>query len=211
MKKTVKKQLKTAIMRNSKADCGDEIHSRTTQENNMAFLPFGEVVSFDKMVSQEASYEVFIDQQYLPRLSASCVRINEPVKAVFKFYSDLQGLRTIEGELEARVTFVCQRCQKEFKKVLHSEFKSTCDEQKAKSLKIDEKLDIVELNEDGTFYLLDFLEDCLLLEIPFITSHENGDPDCVENDGDWSFGKIAKSDDDNPFSKLAALKDSFKR
>ncbi|MGN1281120.1 MAG: YceD family protein [Succinivibrio sp.] len=176
----------------------------------MTELPFGKVISFDRMVSLESSYEVSIDQEYMPRLSASCVRINEPVRAAFKFYSDLQGLRTIEGTLDASVTFVCQRCQKEFVKELHSSFRSTCDEQKAKSLRIDEKLDIVELNEDGSFNLLDFLEDCLLLEIPFITSHEQGDSECLNNDGDWSFGKIAKGEEDNPFAKLAALKDSLK-
>ena len=49
---------------------------------------------------------------------------------------------------------------KEFDKDLESSFLSTCDEQKAKSLKIDEKLDIVELNEDGSFNLLNFLEEC---------------------------------------------------
>lgn len=30
------------------------------------------------------------------------------------------------------------------------------------------------------------LEDCLLLEIPYITSHDEGDENCVFQDSDWS-------------------------
>ena len=176
----------------------------------MAELSFTENVNFDKLSSQEASYSTRIDPENLKRLQASCVRVNGPVQADFRFYIDMQGLRTIEGSIRANVTFICQRCQKEFERELVSSFLSTCDEQKAKSLKIDEKLDIVELNEDGTFNLQNFLEDCLLLEIPYITSHDEGDENCVSQDSNWSFGKIEKSEDDNPFAKLASLKDQFK-
>jgi uncharacterized protein len=176
----------------------------------MTDLSFTENVNFDKLASQESSYSTKIDPENLKRLQGACVRVNGPVQADFKFYVDMQGLRTIEGTIKANVTFICQRCQKEFDKDLESSFLSTCDEQKAKSLKIDEKLDIVELNEDGSFNLLNFLEDCLLLEIPYITSHDEGDENCVFQDSDWSFGKIEKSDDDNPFAKLASLKDQLK-
>lgn len=122
----------------------------------MTDLSFTENVNFDKLASQEFSYSTKIDPENLKRLQGACVRVNGPVQADFKFYVDMQGLRTIEGTIKANVTFICQRCQKEFDKDLESSFLSTCDEQKAKSLKIDEKLDIVELNEDGSFNLLNF-------------------------------------------------------
>ena len=175
----------------------------------MKELAFSENVNFDKLANTDASYDTTIDPSYLPRLQESCVKILEPVQTEFKFYVDMQGLRTIEGRVKAKLSFICQRCQKEFVKEIESNFLSTCDEQKAKSLKIDEKLDIVELNEDGTFNLLAFLEDCLLLEIPYITSHEENDPECKEGN-EWSFGKVEKSEDDNPFAKLASLKDHLK-
>ena len=66
------------------------------------------------------------------------------------------------------------------------------------------------LNEDGTFNLLSSLEDCLLLEIPFITTHEEGSKECQEVDN-LEFGKIEKSNEDNPFSQLAALKEQLKQ
>ena len=113
----------------------------------MTDLSFTENVNFDKLASQESSYSTKIDPENLKRLQGACVRVNGPVQADFKFYVDMQGLRTIEGTIKANVTFICQRCQKEFDKDLESSFLSTCDEQKAKSLKIDEKLDIVELDD----------------------------------------------------------------
>lgn len=181
------------------------------QDRIMQELPFSKVISFEKAVGTNASYSVNIDKEHFPRLSESCCSVLEPIHADFRFFKDLQGLSTIEGSLKAKVTFICQRCSKEFVKELNCTFSSTCDEQKAKSLKIDQKLDIVELNDDGTFNLLDFLEDCLLLEIPFITSHDEGDIECIENENGWSFGKIVKSSEDNPFAKLQSLKENLKK
>lgn len=173
----------------------------------MSELAFSPDVNFDKLASQEAAYNTKIESSYFPRLTESCTRVNGPVEAQFKFYIDMQGLRTIEGSVKVEATFICQRCQKEFTRVVESDFLSTCDEQKAKSLKIDEKLDIVELNEDGTFNLLGFLEDCLLLEIPYITSHDVDDPKCSEHTNEWSCGEIEQDESDNPFAVLAKLKE----
>ncbi|MGN0903006.1 MAG: YceD family protein [Succinivibrio sp.] len=176
----------------------------------MSQLAFSANVDFDKMVSNRSSYDTLIDPVFLERLNESCNKVDGPVHAKFSFYSDLQGLRTIEGTLDAKVVLTCQRCGREFVKELHSSFISTCDEAKARSLKIDEKLDIVELNDDGSFNLLGFLEDCLLLEMPFVPAHDEDSEECDSN-RDWSFGKVAEDGAENPFAKLAQLKDSFKK
>ena len=175
----------------------------------MLSLPFNSNVNFQKLVSQEASFKTSIDKSFMPRLVETCHEVLSPIEADFKFYEDLQGMNTIEGSLKVRVSFVCQRCSKVFEKQIEASFKSTCDEQKAKSLQIEDKVDIVPLEEDGSFELLSYLEDCLLLEIPYITTHEEGNSECVENQ-DWEFGKIEKSKEDNPFAQLSALKDKLK-
>ncbi|MDY6471500.1 MAG: YceD family protein [Succinivibrio dextrinosolvens] len=177
----------------------------------MADLAFNEIVNFEKLVSNCAEYKTTIDPSYLPRLAEACSSVLQPVKVEFRFYEDLQGLRTIEGSFSAKVRFVCQRCRKEFDKEITGHFQSTCDEEKARSLKLEEKLDIVELNEDGSFNLLSFLEDCILLEIPYITSHDEDDPECVSSEDSWTFGELAEEAQQNPFSALAELKDKFKK
>ena len=107
----------------------------------MADLAFNEIVNFEKLVSNGAEYKTTIDPSYLPRLAEACSSVLQPVKVEFRFYEDLQGLRTIEGSFSAKVRFVCQRCQKEFDKEITGHFQSTCDEEKARSLKLEEKLD----------------------------------------------------------------------
>ncbi len=177
----------------------------------MAELAFSEIVNFEKLVANQAQYKTKIDPSFLPRLNEACLKVLKPVEVEFKFYEDLQGLRTIEGSFSASVRFVCQRCQKEFDKEISGSFQSTCDEEKAKSLKLEDKLDLVELNEDGSFNLLSFLEDCMLLEIPYITSHDEGDPDCVGEDESWSFGELSEEASKNPFSSLAELKGKLQK
>ena len=177
----------------------------------MAELAFSENVNFAKLAASEASYKTKIDPSYMPRLKEACKRIIGDIDADFKFYIDLQGLRTIEGSLKAKVCFICQRCQKEFTREVTCTFLSTCDEEKARSLRIDDRLDIVELNADGSFDLLSFLEDCLLLEIPFITSHEEDDPECEASGTDWTFGELSEEAEKSPFSELAQLKEKLKK
>lgn len=176
----------------------------------MEKLPFDELVNFEKLASLGSSYDVKLDPSFMPRLSEACVKVLNPVEAKFKFYVDMHGLNTIEGTVKAELSFICQRCSKEFNNVIESTFVSTCDEEKAQSLKMEDKLDIVDLEEDGSFNLIGFLEDCLLLEIPFITSHDEDSPDCVESKEDWSFGEVQTEQSENPFAALAQLKGQLK-
>lgn len=177
----------------------------------MENLPFDELVSFEKLASLQSSYDVNIESSYLPRLEQSCVKVLNPVHANFRFYVDMHGLNTVEGSIKAEVSFICQRCGKEFLKVIESTFESTCDEEKARSLRIEDKLDIVSLEEDGSFNLVSFLEDCLLLEIPYITSHDEDSDECTSNQEEWSFGQVESSETDNPFAALAGLKGQLKK
>ena len=94
------------------------------QDRIMQELPFSKVISFEKAVGTNASYSVNIDKEHFPRLSESCCSVLEPVHADFRFFKDLQGLSTIEGSLKAKVTFICQRCSKEFVKELNCTFSS---------------------------------------------------------------------------------------
>ena len=172
----------------------------------MSTLAFASVVDFAQCVDQKLSYETTIPKEVMPRLIESVDRIDGDIKAKFHFYRDLQGLNTIEGSIEACVILICQRCGREFKQNICANFSSTPDKAKAVSLRIENKLDLVELNEFGQFELLNFLEDSLMLEIPYAPKHEDDDPNCIES-GELSFGKIDEKE--NPFASLAALKDKF--
>ncbi len=175
----------------------------------MADLAFAPVVSFDKAVSLEQRYDTLIDPSFLTRLSEACVSVDEPARAKFNFFRDLQGLRTIEGEISCNVTMRCQRCGGDVKLALRSKFRSTCDEAKAKSLRIDDRLDIVPVTPAGDFELLSYLEDCLLLELPYSPCHEEGDEECQSTA--MSFGEIPDEEESNPFAALGSLRDELRK
>jgi uncharacterized protein len=174
----------------------------------MADLAFTPIVSFDKAVSLEQSYDTLIDPSFMKRLSDTCVSIDSPAHARFSFFKDLQGLRTIAGEISCSVTMRCQRCGGDMHVDLSSKFRSTCDEAKAKSLRIDDKLDIVPVTPAGDFELLSYLEDCLLLEVPYAPRHDENDSEC--HPVGTSFGEI-EDRAPNPFAALAGLRDELRQ
>lgn len=171
--------------------------------------PLEKVIDFNKAVLAQSSYKVDFDGSVMQRLNDACQNV-ENISLDIKFYKDLQGLRTVEGDIQTKVTLICQRCNKPFVQDLQMHFKSTSDYEMAKSLRIEDKLDFIEL-DDGKFNLLDYLEDCLLLTIPIAPMHEENSEDCLLQGCDWSYGKIESAKEDNPFAILSELKGSLKK
>ena len=93
---------------------------------------------------------------------------------------------------------------------MHSTFKSTQDEQKAQSLRIADKLDLIELDAEGGFDTLSYIEDCLLLEIPLICEHED-EKECELKGDNWEFGTLNVQEQDNPFKALESLKENLSK
>lgn len=190
---------------------GSDSGSLKTRQAHMADKEFNAVVNFDKAVDLEQSYDLDIAAAQFERLAQSCVSLDAPVHAVYRFFRDLQGLRTIEGEIICpKITFRCERCGQNFSQELRARFRSTVDGQKAASLRIEEKLDVVECDPSGDFRLLDYLEDCLLLEVPFAPRHPENDPDCVKG-SEWSYGELAPEASVHPFAALEGLRGKLKR
>lgn len=175
----------------------------------MSLLSIPVFIDFAKAVSLESSYESDIDEEYLPRLHEACGRVVRTVHASFHFYRDLQGLNTIKGTIDFLGEFTCERCGRKFQKEICASFESTIDEEKAKSLRLEDRLDIVENEPNGQFALLNYLEDCLLLEIPYAPVHESDDENCISAT-EWSYGELPDDGKSNPFAALASLKEKLK-
>ncbi|MCR5084613.1 MAG: YceD family protein [Succinivibrionaceae bacterium] len=150
----------------------------------MGGLPFGERVPFGALVSRRERFEgVEIPPGSLPRLAAACLSILGPAKARVAFGRDLQGLGTISGQVSCEVELSCERCGNPLRETLCCEFCSTPDRELAHSLRLEDRLDLIELGPDGTLAILDYLEDCLLLELPVVARHAEGDPACEVPEG----------------------------
>lgn len=161
---------------------------------------------FNKLVESGAHYTVKVPKELFTRLAKSCESLLSDASLEVTFKRDLQGLSVIEGRVSMEVSVICQRCFKPFTLTLESVFSSTPDKEKARSLRIDEKLDLIELNPDGTLDVIAYLEDCLILELPLIPEHTD-EAECELQGSDWSFGKIEEAP--HPFAALSGLKEAL--
>ena len=163
-----------------------------------------EIIDLQRLAEQDATYATKLDANLMPRLKEVCVSVDDAAIVNLHFFKDLQGLNTIEGKISCNVALTCERCGKPFDLTLEAPFSVTCDLEKAKQLKIDDKLDFVELEEDGKFNLYAFIEDCLLLEIPTIPRHD--EDNCEIKGSKWIYKEEAEDDETNPFAMLKDLK-----
>ncbi len=175
----------------------------------MALQNIPEIINFDKAVALNSSYEGVICHENLPRLAEACTSITGDAEASFRFYKDLQGLRMIEGKVSCEVEVICQRCGEPFKLKLAASYKCSCDYEKAESLKIADRMEFVEPDENSDLNMFSFLEECLLLELPYAPTHEEGSPDCKRSGSEWSYGELAKEAEESPFAALSGLKEAF--
>lgn len=174
-----------------------------TQDNSLCALP--EKIDLGRLAEQDAVYETKLNHEIMTRLAEVSKEIEEPATVKLHFYKDLQGLSTLEGEVSCKLKLVCERCGKPFSTVISAPFCVTCDKEKAKELKIDDRLDIVDLDEDGLFNLYAFIEDSLLLELPTVARHENED-ECEVKGTSWTYKDESDEEVLNPFAVLKDLK-----
>ena len=102
-------------------------------------------------------------------------------------------------------------CGKPFEKTLSAKFCSTPDKEKACSLRIEDKLDIVEVNPNRKFELYKLFgrlfnawrfHMCQNMMMTILECNDNTN---------WSFGKIAKNIRKIAFARLAELKEKFNK
>ncbi len=173
-------------------------------ENEVLDLPLGRNIDLALLCKSDSSYSLTLPRALFSRLEQSCAGIKDDPRLEVHFYQDLQGLNTIEGSISVTLSLVCERCLQPFDLKVQSSFKSTCDLEKARSLRLEDKLDIVDLDENGQFALYDYLEDCLLLELPLVPRHED-EAQCGVKGQSWSFGHDSQ-EPQNPFAQLKQLK-----
>ena len=168
-------------------------------------------IDLDKCIALNSSYtQARVDLAELPRLQESCVRIEGEVLADISFENDLNSMRLIHGHVVADVVLICQRCGNEYVEHLDLNFSLTPDLERAKAYNLEGKYDFFDADDASKIDLYNLIEDGLILEIPTYPKHDEDSPECELAGSDWSYGEIEKSESDNPFAALAALKVSSK-
>lgn len=144
---------------------------------------------------------VFTGEQ-LPRLAAAVLNIDEPVDVELSFNIDEQGTRTVVGTVSAKVAVTCQRCMEGMPLELRSDVALglVWDEEGAKHLSSELEPWIV---ADESAQLSRLVEDELLLALPFVNYHDEGDCQGISH---FSTGEVEESSEPNPFQVLEQLK-----
>ena len=145
-----------------------------------------------------------ISTQSMTRLKQELIEPIAEVTVAFCFATSRDNVRTARGEIRANLTFTCQRCLEPVAIPIVApvavELRLAGEED---TQALEKGTDIIEVSED-TISLTDWVEDELLLAIPFVPVHDH---DCTplqakrfQDNGD------AVNENANPFAILSSLK-----
>ncbi len=117
----------------------------------------------------------------------------------------------VYGQLQAELGLLCQRCLQPMTLNVDKPFSLICVESEEKAEALSDELDPVLLDEDRKIQIVDLFEDEIILQLPDVARHEEGDERCQV--GKMEFGKLPegiKEEKRKPFEALEALKKDLK-
>jgi uncharacterized protein len=140
----------------------------------------------------------------LPRLTAILDHADGEVVVALSAGRDEQGIRFIQGRLQAEVEWTCQRCLGPLRLPLDITVKLGLARDEAAADRLSDEYDPLLIQEGGSIAVADLIEDELLLALPQIPRHE--DLRECQADGDLQPGAPALDlKNRQPFAVLATL------
>jgi uncharacterized protein len=171
--------------------------------------PLPKEADLRKLATREASFHATLDASLLPRFSGAAFEGAGLIKADLHLGVDEQRVRYIKGTIDCETQLVCQRCMQPMPVHIHSDVNLGImwDETEAKQLS--KSMDPLIVGEDELVDLNEVIEDELLLNMPFVSYHD--DENCSQQSYSFSDEATEKlisteNEKDNPFSVLAGLK-----
>ena len=126
-------------------------------------------------------------------------------------FSEFDANTKVSGQWQAELSLVCQRCLKPIAFKVDVPFQLICVESEVEANELSDELEPVILDDERKIHIVDLFEDDIILQLPDVARHEEGDSDCTV--GKMEFGKLPdtiKSEKRNPFEALEALKKDLK-
>ena len=158
-----------------------------------------------KSATKRSDYQGVFATKDMERLSDSVVSSDDYVNAAVQFVKDSQGLTVFRGNLNVKVTLICQRSNVAFEHPLNVDFCFSPVQGDEELELLPEVYDPVEVDEHGMVNLLQLLEDELILSLPLVP--RRAEDDCGVSDEDLTFGKLEPEHErPNPFAVLKELK-----
>ncbi len=152
-----------------------------------------------KLASKNAEFSGTIAVSQLPRLAAALCESEGEVEAQLHFTIDDQKRRRVAAEVSCNVQVLCQRCLKPMPIALASKVEAVLVADDEAAQQVPRQLDPV-IAEEGILNIYEFIEDELLLCLPFTSFHEYN---CGAAAG--SDEASQQSDKQKPFADLANI------
>lgn len=169
-----------------------------------------------KLITQAVRLEGGIQPEHLPRLTESVERVLQPAVVSLQFGAEDGGKRVVSGKAATRVLLQCERCLENFEAPLEADIAMAVVWSEQEASQLPEDLDpwIV---PDESADLVAMVEECLLLALPIVALHPQGEycPAPAMSYGSeqetGAAGSTTDEQDDNPFKILEQLKNRSER
>lgn len=115
-------------------------------------------------------------------------------------------VRALRGYIKAKVPMQCQRCMEEVEIMVDSHFSLGVVDSEAFAEKLPDEYEPLLIDEDEKIFLQDLIEDELLLALPIIAMHPDGECKSGYSTDNETNSEQADSPKENPFAVLKDLK-----
>ncbi|MCV6604878.1 MAG: YceD family protein [Porticoccaceae bacterium] len=126
----------------------------------------------------------------------------EPVEATLDFATDEQGQRVVSGHIGVNAVVSCQRCMQEMSLPLQAEVNLGLVWNEEGAAHLNKELEPWIVGEEAAS-LSDLVEDELLLVLPYVNYHPEGECSGASH---FSTGEVGVEEKPNPFQVLEQLK-----
>ncbi len=157
-------------------------------------------VATQKLTSQHAELCGTIALSKLPRLVAVLAGSEGEANVALRFGIDEQGRRRLSGTLQCTMQIFCQRCLHAMPLTVNADLNAALVANDETVRQLPRELDPVVVAKEGLLDIHQFIEDELLLSLPFTSFHEH---DCVAGAGTVTVAQQPETH--KPFAGLADM------
>lgn len=156
-----------------------------------------------RLARNEADFAGDIPLSDMPRLVGQLLSNEGSAEIDLHFGMDERGFAVISGQVRASVILQCQRCLEAMTVQLNSEINVGLVRKKTDEGLLPAEMDAMQIENDDPLVLSEFIEDELLLSLPIVARHQEGEACALKNE--YQEGDEAPKRP-NPFAVLVSLK-----
>lgn len=176
----------------------------------MSQTGFPDWLDLEALTARESVVAGAIALADMPRLRAALVSDQGEAAVELRFGRDEARRWVIRGHVEAQLWLNCQRCLQDYPQPLCNEFQLAVVGSESEAERLPDELDPLLLEENQRLRTRDLVEDELILALPVVARHPQGQPcegeQYLQSAAEGDASEQDETQKPNPFAVLAGLK-----